>query len=500
MPSRDPTAQLTLDLDGTHPLVVIATDDEEEIRERLFAAVPSAVTYRRWTAVRGLGGARFDGGDIAETDHPAAAFAWIATAKSSERSVNVFYDVAPFLTDPRTLRAMREAVARMRASFGVIVLVDRERQLPPGVESDAHRYELPVADDEALEEALRTAIRELMKTRSIEAEVRRSTLSAMVRSLRGLTMRQAIRVVTAAAVEDNRFDETDLERIMILKRNALGDLGGVLEFVRAPVSMDEIGGLDRLKAWLKTRSGARSEEAERYGIRPPRGVLLLGVQGSGKSLAAKAIATAWGIPLMRLDAGALYDKFVGESERKLRDSLTQADRMAPSVLWIDEIEKGFAAAASQSSDGGLSRRMFGTLLTWMQERSAPTFLAATANDVSALPPELLRKGRFDEMFFVDLPNDAARRAIFTIHLKKRKRDPQRFDLDALVAHSNGCSGAEIEAAIESALHVAFADSQRELTSADLLAAVDGSPPLSVVLADRVAELRAWASDRCVPAD
>ena len=322
----------------------------------------------------------------------------------------------------------------------------------------------------------------------------------MVRSLRGLTVRQAMRVVTAAAAEDNRFDDSDVERMMILKRNALGDLGGVLEFVKAPTSMQEIGGLDRLKSWLAMRTAARTTEAEEYGVRTPRGVLLLGVQGAGKSLAAKAIATAWGVPLLRLDASALYDKFVGESERKLRDSLTQADRMAPAVLWIDEIEKGFAAAAGQSSDGGMSRRMFGTLLTWMQERTAPTFLAATANDISALPPELLRKGRFDETFFVDLPHINARKVIFSIHLQKRKQSLAEFDLDALAVRCDGFSGAEIESAIESAMHVSFSDAARALTNADIMKAIEGSPPLSVVMAEHVAELRAWAAQRCMPAD
>lgn len=491
---------LRRELDGTHPLVLIATDDEDEIRERLFDAVPSSVPYRRWTAVRGLGEARLDSEPVPDTDHPAAALTWLATRAAPERSVTVLYDSSPFLADARTQRALREAVTRSRALFGVIVLVDRERSLPPVVEAEGHRYEPPLADDSALEDALRDAIKELTKTRRIETEIRRSTLKAMVRSLRGLTVRQAMRVVTATAAEDDRFDDSDAERMMILKRNALGDLGGVLEFVRAPVSLDEIGGLGNLKGWLKTRTASRSEEAERFGIRAPRGLLLLGVQGAGKSLAAKAIATAWGVPLLRLDAGALYDKFIGESERKLRDSLTQADRMAPAVLWIDEIEKAFASAAMQSSDGGLSRRMFGTLLTWMQERTAPTFLAATANDISALPPELLRKGRFDDTFFVDFPNAAARRAIFEIHLRKRKRDLAGFDVDALVARSDGYSGAEIESAIESSLHVAFSDGGRDLRTEDIAAAMQASPPLSVVMAERIAELRAWAATRCVPAD
>jgi SpoVK/Ycf46/Vps4 family AAA+-type ATPase len=226
---------------------------------------------------------------------------------------------------------------------------------------------------------------------------------------------------------------------------------------------------------------------------------MLGVQGAGKSLAAKAVATAWQMPLMRMDVGALYDRYIGESERRLRDTLKQAEMMAPIVLWIDEIEKAFASAASRSVDGGLSQRMFGTLLTWMQERAGGVFTIATANDIEALPPELLRKGRFDEIFFVDLPAEDARGQIFAIHLKKRARDPAAFDLATLTAASEGHSGAEIEQAVLAALHTAFAAKQ-QLTTQHVLDALAASPPISVTMRERIAALRQWAKGRCVPAD
>jgi SpoVK/Ycf46/Vps4 family AAA+-type ATPase len=226
---------------------------------------------------------------------------------------------------------------------------------------------------------------------------------------------------------------------------------------------------------------------------------MLGVQGAGKSLCAKAIATAWQRPLMRMDVGALYDKYIGESERRLRDALKQAESMAPIILWVDEIEKAFASAASRSTDGGLSQRMFGSLLTWMQEHSAPTFLVATANDIEALPPELLRKGRFDEIFFVDLPEPVTRREIFSIHLRKRGREPDEFGLDKLAERAEGFSGAEIEQAIISALHHAFSEGAG-LDTQRILHALEESPPLSVTMAERVQALREWAQGRCVPAD
>jgi len=226
---------------------------------------------------------------------------------------------------------------------------------------------------------------------------------------------------------------------------------------------------------------------------------MLGVQGAGKSLCAKAIATAWHQPLLRMDPGALFASYIGESERNLREALRQTESMSPVVLWIDEIEKGFASAASQSTDGGLSKRMFGTLLTWMQEHEEPVFIIATANDIGALPPELLRKGRFDEIFFVDLPSEPVRKEIFAIHLKKRHRDAGQFDLEALAKTSEGYSGAEIEQAVISALHEAYAN-KTDLDTNRLLSALRTSPPLSVTMAESVECLRAWAEGRCVPAD
>jgi SpoVK/Ycf46/Vps4 family AAA+-type ATPase len=224
------------------------------------------------------------------------------------------------------------------------------------------------------------------------------------------------------------------------------------------------------------------------------------VQGAGKSLCAKAIATAWRRPLLRLDPSVLYDRYIGESERRLREALKQAELMAPVVLWIDEIEKGFASAASQSIDGGLSQRMFGTLLTWMQDHTHPVFLAATANNVQALPPELLRKGRFDEIFFVDLPSEAARRAIFEIHLRKRGRDASSIDVGLLASISEGYSGSEIEQAVKSALHEAFGTKSGAVTTALLRRTLEESPPLSVTMQERISALRGWAQGRCVPAE
>ena len=289
----------------------------------------------------------------------------------------------------------------------------------------------------------------------------------------------------------------DAQRVLKFKRDALGQ-GGLLEFEMDTGNFSDIGGLGGLKRWLELRRVAFSGDAAKLGVDPPKGVLLLGVQGAGKSRAAKAIAGSWNVPLMRLDFGVLYNKFQGESERNLREALKQAEAMAPCVLWIDEIEKGLASDGG-SSDGGVSRRMLGTVLTWMAERTAKVFLVATANDVTQLPPELLRKGRMDEIFFVDLPDAATRADIFRIHLKKRKLDPAKFDLSQLAVAADGFSGAEIEQAIVAAIYEALATKQALATQL-LLAEIAHTRPLSVVMAEKVEGLRQWAAGRTVRAD
>jgi SpoVK/Ycf46/Vps4 family AAA+-type ATPase len=357
---------------------------------------------------------------------------------------------------------------------------------------------LSVPDGKEIEDLVKATVRRLNKLHTIDAAMTNRELAAMVGNLRGLTRRQVEQIITAVSLDDRRFDAADLPRILARKREMI-ESGGLLEFVEAPTDMSQIGGLDRLKLWLKQREQALGPDARKFGIEPPRGILMLGVQGAGKSLCAKAIATAWKRPLMRLDPSVLYDRYIGESERRLRDALKQAEMMSPVVLWIDEIEKGFASAASRSIDGGLSQRMFGTLLTWMQEHRAPVFLAATANDIEALPAELLRKGRFDEIFFVDLPCDASRQKIVEIHLRKRSRDPARFDTARLAKASDGYSGAEIEQAIIASLHEAFT-AKADVTTDLIERCLRNSPPLSVTMSERIAGLRSWAKGRCVPAE
>ena len=483
-----------------HPCVSIVTFEEDyALGVVRHAAVENGWDCSVWTVTNGLRDGLVEGTvRVPDTDHPAAALYHLCRQARARQALFVMLDLAGHLKDERTLRTLREAVAKLSGCGCTLVLIDQTDEVPPVVKASSTRMEISYPDEQELTAIVKSTLRQVNDERRIEVNLTKRDLDVVVRNLRGLTRRQARQVVLDSVAHDRKFDADDVNHMLALKRQALGSVG-LLDYVEAPTSLDEIGGVKRLKQWLKQRQHALGDEAGEFGIPPPRGVLMLGVQGAGKSLSAKAVATAWKRPLLRMDVGALYDKYIGESERKLRDALRQAEMMAPIVLWIDEIEKAFASAAAQSSDGGLSKRMFGALLTWMQEHRAPVFLIATANDIEALPPELLRKGRFDEIFFVDLPDLDARAQIFAIHLKKRKRDPKHFDVAGLAQASEGFSGAEIEQAVISGLHEAFAAKQ-ELTTGHILAALKSSPPLSVTMAEKVAELREWARGRCVPAD
>jgi len=486
-----------------HPLIAISTDEEDHaLRLVLDAALPLGHAPMAWSASRGLYDARFldGGGEIPETENAAAALVHL-TRRIKQPSVAVMLDLCGHLEDRRKLRALREAVGSYASGGGTVVLIDHADALPSVIETMAMRVELSLPDEGELETIVRQTVRRLHQHKPITIDLRRVQLEAIVRNLRGLNRAQAQRVITDCVAEDRRLDADDVAHVLALKRQTVSAAfgGRLLEFVETPDDLSGIGGLENLKRWLAQRRDGFGEDAAKWGLRPPRGVLLLGVPGSGKSLCAKAIAAAWHLPLMRMDPGALFDRYIGETEKRLRTALHQAERMAPVVLWIDEIEKGFASASSQSNDGGVSQRMFGSLLTWMQERTDPVFLVATANDIGALPPELLRRGRFDEIFFVDLPQADARREIVSIHLRRRGRDPGVFDLDAIVAAGDGRSGAELEQAVIAALHAAFPQ-RREPTTADLVHALESSPPIAVTMAERIAALRRWAKSRCVMAD
>jgi AAA+ superfamily predicted ATPase len=511
-PSQTPATPLTVDdlaadeqrilslFKARYPCLAITTPEEDDaLQTVLHAAIETTHDVLIWSQSVGIRDALLrDSPPTIDTEHPAAALYHLGTLDASRRLI-VMLDLVPHLNkDERTLRQWRDLVKKCQRDGSTMIMIDHQSDRPPVVRAWSHEFELTLPDEAELEQILKSTLRVRNEEVPVQVYLNRRDLDTIIRNLKGLTRRQARQIILDAVCGDSRFDITDVNHILAQKRRVLQS-SGLLEFVEAPVDLEEIGGLSRLKNWLNQRRCAFSKDAAEFGITAPRGVLMLGVQGAGKSLAAKAVATGWQMPLMRMDVGALYDKYIGESERRLRDTLKQAEMMAPIVLWIDEIEKAFASAASRSVDGGLSQRMFGTLLTWMQEREGGVFTIATANDIEALPPELLRKGRFDEIFFVDLPTFDARAQIFSIHLKKRGRTPEEFDLAALAAASDGYSGAEIEQAVVAGLHTAFAASQ-PLTTGHILASLEASPPISVTMRERIEELRNWAQGRCVPAD
>jgi len=482
-----------------HACIFLPTNEEEEAAQLLNnVAIERGCDLMVWSATRGLRDGLVAASTVVpDTAHPAAALVHV-TENIVRHAVYVFVDLVGHLKDERTLRAAREAVSQCAKQSASVILIDHHSRLAEPLNTLATRFDLSLPSDEELEKLIKACLRTCNEKKPIAVNITRKGLDLVIRNLHGLSRRQARQIIVDTVMDDCRFDELDINHILARKRKALGS-DGLLEYIESPTDLTSVGGLSKLKQWLLHRREALSASAAEFGIPAPRGVMMLGVQGAGKSLAAKAVATAWQRPLLRLDPGVLFDRYVGESEQRLRDALRQAESMAPVVLWIDEIEKGFASAASQSTDGGLSKRMFGTMLTWMQEHTAPVFLIATANDIEALPPELLRKGRFDEIFFVDLPACEARKAILQIHLKRLKRDVEVFDISALAEASDGFSGAEIEQAIISGLHTAFTATQ-ELSTRHIHEAIKLSPPLSVTMAEKIDALRSWAEGRCVPAD
>jgi len=478
-----------------HPLIALATGDEDRTLEQVMTAANAA--RRRvisWSAVRGITEGLFDleHDPVAGTELAGPALRW-CWQQGADR-VFVFCDLAPHLDQEVVLRALRELVSRATMLGSSVVLVDRAAQLPECLEHAATRMAPSLPDDAELSQLANEVFMRTKADLGTTTTVGRAAGAELLKLLRGLDRLQARRLLSDLALRGGALDAAHLTQVSV-ERAALTARHGLLDQVD-PAGSPRLAGAAHLVRWLEARRALSAEPTHRD---CPRGILLLGVPGAGKSLAAKAVARTWGRPLLRLEVGRLYDAYIGASERRLREALAQADAAAPVVLWIDEIEKAFASAAAQSSDGGLSQRLFGSLLTWMQERSGGVFLVATANDVSALPPELLRRGRFDEIFFVDLPSRSLRGEILALHLERRGHDPAAIDLPACARASRGATGADLEAAVVAA-GIAARNAGAALDTAHLLVALGEAPPLAQLMPERIAALRAWARDRCRMAD
>lgn len=487
--------ELNILIKAQYPLIYLVTSEEDRAEESIATIVneSSSQEHRRvylWTVTRGIVEYSKQGSQSVQhnTVSPEAAIEWVIRQK--EAGIYIFKDLHPYLESPPVTRWLRDAIATFKGTDKIIILMSPYQQTPLELEKDLVVLDFPLPQAHELDEVLERALRQ-SKSKRLTPEVKEKLRRAAL----GLTIDEAEKVYRKAQIKAGQLTENEVE-IVLSEKKQLIRRNGILDYMEEDETINGVGGLEELKHWLKQRSEAFSEKARAYGLPQPKGMLILGVPGCGKSLIAKTTSKLWGLPLLRLDMGRVYDgSTVGKSEANLRSALKTAESISPAILFIDELDKAFAGSSgSADSDGGTSSRIFGSFLTWMQEKTSPVFVMATANRIEKLPSEFLRKGRFDEIFFVDLPSVAEREAIFRIHLTKRRSDIARFDTEELAKTSEGFSGAEIEQAIIAAMYEAFAQ-DREFHQLDIIAAIKSTLPLSRTMTEQVTALRDWARQR-----
>ncbi len=436
-------------------------------------------------------------GSIYNTREPVQALANMESM--TVEAVFILKDFHRHMDDPVVVRRLRGVGQKFSANRRTVIITAPEITVPAELTTLVEYFDLPLPDRDRLHDIIHDTFTRLSKTYTLKLQLDAAGVDAMSANLRGLTEEEAERAISQALVTRYALCPETVTDVLEAKKQLLRH-SGMLEFIEASDNMSVIGGLENLKHWLQQRRGAWEDSAREFGLEPPHGVIILGVQGCGKSLCARAVAGEWKLPLVKFDTSAVYDKYIGETEKRIRKVFQVAEGLAPCVLWIDELEKVFAGSGpdSASADAGVSSRLLAAFLSWMQDRKAPVFVAATCNNVTVLPPELIRKGRFDELFFVDLPNQAERRQIFSIQLAERKRNPAEFDLEKVSQAAKGYSGAEIDAAVQGALYAAYSE-KKPLTTRSLLDALAQTVPLSTTRAEEIARLRDWANARAVQA-
>lgn len=489
---------LDLVLRSAVPIIVVETGDERRFLHLLSdvcAAFPHTdyVPQFRWAITDGL--QRLDLALEKAVEHCEPAKVLDTIRQRNEPGIFALLDFHPYLSDPVNVRLLKDIAIDARRTGTIIVLIAHAVEIPPELRSLCARFELSLPSAEERKKIIARVLEEYRcEHPGARMPVDSKAQELLIQNLAGLPHSDAERLARNAIFDDGAITADDVPAVMQAKYDLLNH-DGALSYEYDTVSFESVAGFNNVKVWLQQRRAAFTEHAPQ-GLDNPRGLLLLGVQGCGKSLAAKATASVFGLPLLRLEFGALFNKYHGETERNLRDALKMAEVMSPCVLWLDEIEKGLGG---QNNETGTARRVLASLLTWMAERTAPVMLVATANDITSLPAELIRKGRFDEIFFVDLPGPRVRGQILEIHLRDRGLDPEKMDLPRLAHQTDGFSGAEIEQGIVSALYAAHAQ-RREPAAPHILAEFNKTRPLSVIMAERIAALRSWAADRTVPAD
>lgn len=495
-PPESVVRELALLFESQAPLIVIEDAEEDRVIALLDAAAARLqIPVIVWRAHIGISQPD-DEHPLTGTEEALRAVAFVEAA--NRETVYHLRGFGDHLLEPRIVSRMKEVCRKLQAHRGAVVVSGPSVEVPPELEPYATYFPLPAPSAREYHEVIANALAEVRRTRQVIVDLSRHESEDLYRAVRGLSLGEVRRILAKGIVKDGRLDREDIADVREAKRRIL-ERTGVLSCVATQNSLEDVVGLSRFKAWIHTRTRAfrEPEAAESFGLSPPRGVLLIGVQGCGKSLASKAVAGEWKLPIVRLDPANLFSKYVGETEKALRRSLATVEAMSPLVLWIDEMEKAFAV--SHDNDGGVSQRLLGSLLSWLQEHRAPVFVVATANDITSMPPELLRKGRFDEIFFVDLPEDEARRDLFRMHLASRGRVLDEESIARLSEETVSFSGAEIEQAVIAGLHAAFG-SGTELSAEQLIAEVRATTPLSKTMVERIAELRAWADGRATRAD
>jgi hypothetical protein len=481
-----------------YPIIYIVSPEEQRVQQLLLQiAERRQKTAYEWSCTTGLvaSGASIQLSKNRSSPTRDPLLALDQVIEQVDPAIFVFKDLHPFLgrQNHAVIRKLKEIALHLKNSFKTIVLVSPTLEVPLEIEKEITVVHLPLPSVEELSSLLDHIISDVRRFRQIRIELDDDGRDRLLQAARGLTLNEAENVFARILVEKERLTGDEASEVLEEKRQLVRK-NGLLEYYDASESFADVGGLAALKDWLQKRAVAFTPAAREFGLTIPRGVLLIGVQGCGKSLCAKAVARAWGLPLLRFDIGRMFGSYVGSSEENIRRAIHVAESVAPAILWVDEIDKAFAGNNGSAGDSGTSARVLGTFLTWLNEKSAPVFVVATANDISNLPPELLRKGRLDEIFFVDLPGPAERQDIFRIHLRRRNREPESFPVAELAEQSEGFSGAEIEESINSGLYEAFYEGVA-LSERHLLDALRQSVPLSRTMHEHLSNLRQWAAGR-----
>lgn len=493
----NPASEIEILVRAKYSILYIVSWEESRVEEALAAICKNLNrTLHVWSVTQGMKPpARRVSGPSNPSGLPAELEALATIHESSEFTVFLLKDFHAYMKDYRVVRLLRDLNVRLRNRAQTIIICGPVLNLPVELEKDISVVDFGLPDRVEIEETLDAVLDAMGEDERVNTKLAKTERELLIKSAQGLTLDEIENVFARSFIEKRKLDID----VILEEKKQIVRKSGLLEYYPAENKLSDVGGMELLKEWLSQRTESFTDRAKEFGIPSPKGILILGVQGCGKSLLAKAVAAHWNLPMLKMDVGRIFGSLVGQSEDNMRRAIKVAESVAPCILWMDELEKGFSGMGSSGvSDSGTTARVFATFLTWMQEKTKPVFLIATANDVSKLPPEMLRKGRFDEIFFVDLPDKSERETIFSIHLAKRKRDPKAFDLKALGENSVGFSGAEIEQVVIGALYRAFAE-KRQLEQKDLMAECDSIVPLSVMMREDIDELREWASMRTRPA-